>query len=76
MNLQTLQLRFDLPRPRPVRSSATCLSQVPISSPNDLANTLTIRIHHMANPLQDKAVAALLDDLTSKPSAIPKPAPE
>ena len=34
--------------------------------PDDLANTLTIRLHHMANPLQDKAVAALLDDLTQQ----------
>jgi hypothetical protein len=34
--------------------------------PDDLAKTLTIRIHHMANPAQNKAVAALLDDLTQQ----------
>jgi hypothetical protein len=32
--------------------------------PNDVAKTLTIRIHHIANRTQDTAVAALLDDLT------------
>ena len=32
--------------------------------PDDLAKTLTIRIHRMANPSHDKAVAALLNDLT------------
>ena len=31
--------------------------------PDDLAKTLTIRIHRMANPAHDKAVAALLHDL-------------
>ena len=34
--------------------------------PDDLAKTLTIRIHHMANPAQNKAVAALLNDLTEQ----------
>jgi transposase-like protein len=34
--------------------------------PDDEAKTLTIRIHRMANPAQDKAVAALLDDLTKQ----------
>ena len=34
--------------------------------PDDLAKTLTIRIHHLANPAQNKAVAALLDDLTEQ----------
>lgn len=34
--------------------------------PDDVAKTLTIRIHHMANKAQDKAVAALLDDLTKQ----------
>jgi hypothetical protein len=34
--------------------------------PDDLAKTLTIRIHHMANPAQNKAVAALLDDLNEQ----------
>ena len=34
--------------------------------PDDVAKTLTIRIHRMANPAQDKAVAALLDDLTTQ----------
>ena len=32
--------------------------------PNDDANTLTIRIHRMAAPVHDKAIAALLEDLT------------
>jgi len=32
--------------------------------PDDLANTLTVRIHRMASPAHDKAVSALLDDLT------------
>jgi hypothetical protein len=31
--------------------------------PNDEANTLTIRIHRMAAPVHDKAIAALLEDL-------------
>lgn len=34
--------------------------------PDDLAKTLTIKIHHMANPAQNKAVAALLDELTEQ----------
>lgn len=34
--------------------------------PDDLAKTLTIRIHHFANPAQNKAVAKLLDDLTEQ----------
>jgi hypothetical protein len=32
--------------------------------PDDLAHTLTIRIHRMASPSHDKAISALLDDLT------------
>jgi hypothetical protein len=32
--------------------------------PNEHANTLTVRIHRMACPAHDKAIAALLDDLT------------
>lgn len=32
--------------------------------PDDLANTLTVRIHRMASKVHDKAVSALLDDLT------------
>jgi len=32
--------------------------------PDDVANTLTIKVHRMANPAHDKAVAALLGDLT------------
>jgi len=32
--------------------------------PDCSANTLTIRIHRMASPAHDKAIAALLDDLT------------
>ena len=32
--------------------------------PDDVAKTLTIKIHRMASPAHDKAVAALLDDLT------------
>ncbi|MDZ7867307.1 putative transposase [Acidovorax sp.] len=32
--------------------------------PDDLAKTLTIRIHRMANPANDKAISALLNDLT------------
>jgi len=33
--------------------------------PNDAANTLTIRIHRMAAPVHDKAIAALLEELTA-----------
>jgi hypothetical protein len=33
--------------------------------PNDAAKTLTIRIHRMAAPVHDKAIAALLQDLTT-----------
>jgi len=32
--------------------------------PDEQANTLTVRIHRMACPAHDKAIAALLDDLT------------
>jgi hypothetical protein len=32
--------------------------------PNDAAKTLTIRVHRMAAPVHDKAIAALLEDLT------------
>ena len=32
--------------------------------PDEQANTLTVRIHRMACPAHDKALAALLDDLT------------
>ena len=32
--------------------------------PNALANTLTIKIHRMASPAHDRAIAALLDELT------------
>ena len=34
--------------------------------PDDLAKTLTIRIHHLANPAQNKAVAGLLNELTEQ----------
>ena len=46
------------------------IRDLPVASadiePDDLAKTLTVRIHHMANPVQNKAVAALLDDLTQQ----------
>jgi hypothetical protein len=32
--------------------------------PNEQANTLTVRIHRMATPAHDKAMTALLDELT------------
>jgi hypothetical protein len=32
--------------------------------PDDIAGTLTIRIHRMASPVHDRAIALLLDDLT------------
>jgi len=32
--------------------------------PNEAENTLTIRIHRAATPAHDKAIAALLNDLT------------
>jgi hypothetical protein len=35
-------------------------------APDERAKTLTIRIHRMANPAQDKAVAGLLDELTQQ----------
>ena len=34
--------------------------------PDERAKTLTIRIHRMANPAQDKAIAGLLDELTQQ----------
>jgi len=34
--------------------------------PDSAANTLTVRIHRMANPAHDKAVAALLHELTEQ----------
>jgi hypothetical protein len=33
--------------------------------PDDIAGTLTIRIHRMASPVHDRAIALLLDDLTT-----------
>jgi hypothetical protein len=33
--------------------------------PADIAGTLTIRIHRMASPVHDRAIALLLDDLTT-----------
>jgi hypothetical protein len=33
--------------------------------PDAAANTLTIRVHRMAAPVHDKAIAALLEDLTT-----------
>ena len=32
--------------------------------PDDVANTLTIRVHRMANPMHDRAISALLKELT------------
>jgi hypothetical protein len=34
--------------------------------PDERAKTLTIRVHRMANPAQDKAIASLLDELTQQ----------
>jgi transposase-like protein len=34
--------------------------------PNALANTLTIKIHRMASPAHDRAIAALLEELTQQ----------
>lgn len=34
--------------------------------PNAQDNTLTIRIHHMANPAHDRAISLLLKDLTGE----------
>ena len=34
--------------------------------PDDFAKTLTIRIHRMASPAHDKAIAALLEELTAQ----------
>jgi hypothetical protein len=33
--------------------------------PDDASATLTIRIHRMASPVHDRAIAALLDDLNA-----------
>jgi transposase-like protein len=35
-------------------------------APDDVAKTLTIRIHRMANPTHDKAIAALLEEITQQ----------
>lgn len=35
-------------------------------APDDVAKTLTIRIHRMANPAHDKAVTALLEEITQQ----------
>jgi hypothetical protein len=40
--------------------------------PDEVTNTLTIRIHHTANPLQDKAIAQLLNALTQLDFRHPK----
>ena len=34
--------------------------------PNAAANTLTVKIHRMASPVHDRAIAALLDELTQQ----------
>ena len=34
--------------------------------PNTAANTLTVKIHRMASPVHDRAIAALLDELTQQ----------
>jgi hypothetical protein len=34
--------------------------------PDDIGKTLTIKVHHMANAVQDEAVAGLLNDLTQQ----------
>lgn len=34
--------------------------------PHDAAQTLTVRVHHMTSPAHDKALAALLDELTQR----------
>jgi prepilin-type processing-associated H-X9-DG protein len=34
--------------------------------PDERAKTLTIRVHHMTNPAQDKAIANLLEELTQQ----------
>lgn len=34
--------------------------------PDDLARTLTIRVHRMANPVHDKAIAALLEEINQE----------
>ena len=33
--------------------------------PDDAARTLTVRVHRMASPVHDRAIAALLTDLTA-----------
>ena len=33
--------------------------------PDDIAGTLTIRIHRMASPVHDRAITQLLEDLTT-----------
>ena len=33
--------------------------------PDDIAGTLTIRIHRMASPVHDRAITLLLEDLTT-----------
>ncbi len=40
--------------------------------PNTQTNTLTIRIHRMANPVHDRAIAALLEELNSQEFAHPE----
>ena len=45
--------------------------------PDEVTNTLTIRIHRTATAAHDKAIAALLEDLNSPGVfSTPKPAPE
>ena len=34
--------------------------------PDELAQTLSIRIHRMASPVHDKAIAGLLEELTKQ----------
>ncbi len=58
-----------------MRSSSLLVSSADIE-PDDTAKTVTIRVHRMASPVHDKAIAALLHDLTSLEFRPPKPAPK
>jgi hypothetical protein len=60
---QTKEAATDRPNLRPPRHISTLLSSGDIE-PDAVANTLTVRIHRMASPVHDRAIAALLEELT------------
>jgi hypothetical protein len=65
---ETALVALVLPHLKKEEEARALIRELLVSSadiaPDEAAKTLTIRIHRMACPAHDKAVAALLDELT------------